>query len=105
MLSPYYCKRIMAFLTRNHNLPIEVGRWQNIPANERKCQHCRDLGDEYHYLLICPLFSQERKKYLSKYAYKNPSMVKFIELFQTESKPKLKKLSVFCDLILKHFRR
>ena len=24
------CKRLIAFLTRNHRLPIEIGRWQSI---------------------------------------------------------------------------
>ena len=31
------CKRLIAFLIRNHILPIEIGRWQNIPSHDRKC--------------------------------------------------------------------
>ena len=104
LLTPYSCKKLLAFLTRNHNLPIEIGRWQNIPADERKCQFCQDLGDEYHYLLECPLFLDERKKYISRYIYTNPSMIKLIELIQTEDKLKLKKLSVFCDHIMRYFK-
>ena len=48
----------IAFLTRNHRLTVEVGRWRSIPSNERKCPHCTDdIGDESlydFYLATCP---------------------------------------------------
>ena len=41
------------FRTSNHRLPIETGRWTNIPRNQRTCNLCGDgLGDEYHYIMI-----------------------------------------------------
>ena len=61
------CKRLIAFLTRNHRLPIEIGRWQNIPSHDRKCVFdCNDTGDEYHYLIKCHVFNHERSPYLHK---------------------------------------
>lgn len=38
------------FRTCNHHLPIESGRWLNIPRQDRICPHCnlKDLGDEFH---------------------------------------------------------
>ena len=41
-----FCK----FRTCNHHLPIEKGRWQNIPREHRTCPLCQkqDLGDEFH---------------------------------------------------------
>ena len=41
------CNRLIALLTRNHRLPIETDRWQNIPSYERTCIfNCNDMGDE-----------------------------------------------------------
>ena len=42
--------------TGNHRFPCECGRWQGIDLSERKCPLCnlQEIGDEYHYLLICP---------------------------------------------------
>ena len=44
------------FRTCNHKLPIETGRWINVERNERKCIFCdkNDIGDEFHYILVCP---------------------------------------------------
>lgn len=54
------------FRTANHKLSIETGRWNNVDLPDRKCQLCtkNDLGDEYHYLLRCPYFKNERRVYI-----------------------------------------
>jgi len=103
-LPNYYSKILVSFLTRNHRLPIETGRWQNIPAHERKCPYCNDVGDEYHYTLICPTFNEFRQKYLAKYFYRKPNMPKFIDLFQSQKVKELRKLSLFCSSIMNHFK-
>jgi len=39
-----------------HRLPVESGRYNKIPYNERKCNLCHSpngIGDEYHYLMSC----------------------------------------------------
>ena len=42
------------FRTSNHKLPIETGRWSNIPRNQRICHLCEtEIGDEYHYIMKC----------------------------------------------------
>ena len=53
LIPDYMSKTLLAFRTRNHRLPVEVGRWISMPLNERKCTHCNDLGDEFHYLFKC----------------------------------------------------
>lgn len=53
-------------ITRNHNLPIETGRWKNISSKERKCTNCNVLGKIYHYFMVCPLFNYDRKQYTEK---------------------------------------
>ena len=59
------------YRTAKHRLPIEVGRWGNIPRSERKCYLCDDyvIGDEYHFLFECYFFRNKRCQYLPKYYY------------------------------------
>lgn len=48
--------------TCNHHLPIEKGRWHNIDRNLRiyTCD-CKTIGDEFHYVMECKYFSNDRK--------------------------------------------
>ena len=53
---------LLKFRTSNHNLPVETGRWKNVPFVNRICKLCNnDVGDEFHYLFKCPSFVNERK--------------------------------------------
>jgi hypothetical protein len=37
--------------TCNMKIPIETGRWENIPKEKILCKFCNDgIGDEFHYL-------------------------------------------------------
>ena len=39
----------------NLKIPVETGRWVNIPREERICHLCHnDIGSEYHYIFECP---------------------------------------------------
>ena len=54
----------------SHRLKVESGRWVKpipTPFNERKCAHCSVLEDEFHFVLMCPVYLDLRKKYISKY--------------------------------------
>ena len=83
----------------SHKLLIETGRYSNrrLERNERKCTFCdmNDLEDEYHFVLVCPLYADLRQKYIKKYFYKKPSVHKFIELMSTKNNSILKNLSKF----------
>lgn len=78
----------------SHQLSVEVGRYNNIERNERKCRLCTadDVEDEYHFILVCPRFSDLRKIYIHRYYYRRPSVYKLIELFQSHS------LKCLCNL-------
>ena len=80
----------------SHKLLIETGRYANrsLGRNERKCTIC-DLEDEYHFVLVCPVYADLRKKYMKKYFYKKRSVHKFIELMSTKNNSILKNLSKF----------
>ena len=102
ILSTYQCKKLIAFLTRNHRLPVEVGRWRSIPSNERKCTHCTDdIGDEFHYLFQCTIFQEDRRKYLKTHLYTRPNTLKLQQILSSENTQELKKLSIFVEKIMK----
>ena len=92
------------FRTSNHKLPIEVGRWEGVPLNERKCLHCNtDIGDEFHYLFKCSHFTNERTLYLKPYFYRRPNILKLKELYSSSNRKTLINLAKFVELIMKTF--
>ena len=82
-VSKSYYSQIIKYRTGNHQLPVETGRWDDIPLNKRKCKICTtdDIGDEYHYLFTCDFFKSDRKMYLKPYFYVKPNIRKNRELF------------------------
>ena len=93
------------FRTCNHRFPVEVGRWDDTDLDSRKCELClkNDIGDNFHYLLICPAFENHRKRFISPYFYIRPNVIKYKELLNITSEPKLKKLSMFMKILINHF--
>ncbi|MEW8548382.1 MAG: reverse transcriptase family protein, partial [Candidatus Thiodiazotropha sp.] len=94
------------FRSSNHKLPIEKGRWENIDHADRKCNLCQknDIGDEFHYLLVCPFFKRERSQAVDYYFYRNPNIIKFKELLNIKSEAKLSRLSTFMGIIMNVFK-
>ena len=72
----------------------EVGRYNKIERNERKCRLCSldDVEDEYHFILVCPRFNDLRQIYIRRYYHRRPSVYKLIELFQSHN------LNCLCNL-------
>lgn len=100
LLSKGLCKVLLRFRTRNHKLPVETGRWNSIPLQERKCTFCtEDLGDEYHYIMTCRQFKAQRFKYINKYFYQNPNILKFKQLMNSENITELNNLCYFIQEI------
>ena len=93
-------KYLLKFRTLNHKLPVEKGRWRNIPRTERKCHLClNDIGDEYHYLMVCTSLKPIRKKYLAPYFCKRPNTFKFEKLMKSKNPTVLRKLCLFIKYI------
>ena len=92
---------LTAFRTRNHRLPIEVRRWSSIPIEERKCTLCNDgVGDEFHYILECKHFNEQRRKHINAYYIHNPNTLKFHSLMNDSSRNNMFRLCQFIELIL-----
>ena len=82
------------FRTTNHRLPIELGRWQNIERNNRLCLLCdtNPIGDEFHYILQCPHFEQNRKNLIPSYFRNRPNVLNFKNIMTVAKKSDLLKL-------------
>ena len=50
---------ITRFRLGSHKLPIETGRWNRTPREQRFCTACNVLGDEEHVLFNCSLVNRE----------------------------------------------
>ena len=87
----------MLWRLSSHNLHIETGRYSNkpTPKDGRICRYCDSIStyaleDEFHFVMVCLLYSGERNKLLIKikerYPYiKNLSLEnKFIWLMSQE---------------------
>ncbi|MEW8152430.1 MAG: reverse transcriptase family protein [Candidatus Thiodiazotropha endolucinida] len=105
LLQPKHFIPLVKFRTGNHYFPIETKRWEGIPLNQRRCTlcNCNDIADEFHYLINCSYFSTQRQKYIQRYYYIRPNILKYKELLALTSTIKLKKLCVFIKILLNHF--
>ena len=87
--STEHMKALARLLTSSHRLRVETGRWDRPTPTfytERKCLICNrnDIEDEFHFTLICPAYDTLRKKYLSKYFWFRPNMIKFQALMNSD---------------------
>ena len=66
MKIPKFRNVLAIFRLSSHELNVEQGRYGNIQRNERKCSFCNldEVEDEYHFILVCPLYNNLRKTYL-----------------------------------------
>ena len=97
--------KLAKFRTTNNLLPVNTLRFDNIPRNERKCEKCQmeEIGDEFHYIFICPYFAVKRRACLPKYFQRRPNAIKFNELFNSKKKTLLK-LVHFVEFMLQELR-
>ena len=92
------------YRTGAHNLPITDRRYNGIGL-QHICPLCfHDVGDEFHYLFVCPALHQYRKIYLERYFYHRPNAIKYQELFSSNYKIQLVKLTKFIKIIIYVFR-
>lgn len=91
------------FRLSSHRLEIERGRYLNIPRMERKCKFCSQntLENEYHFLLICPLYKDLRKKFLKPFYCSWPTLNKFDSLMSTTNKTELINLAKYVYFSMK----
>ena len=96
MLEPYlvnikeneYKRALTRFRVSSHDLEIEKGRYDNVQPEHRICKLCNGgkIENEYHFLLVCPVYIDIRRTYLNPYYCRWPTMNKFKNLTTSENK-------------------
>ena len=96
-LQPTIQKAICKLRISSHYLAIESGRYNNTPRPQRMCTVCNsnEIEDEFHFLLICDLYTDIRKTLIKKYYYIKPSVFKLVQLLSTNNVKELRNLGTF----------
>ena len=91
------------FRTTNHQLPIECGRWCNIPREDRFCTLCskNEIGDEFHYSFSCDNSNNQITLYIKEKIRNILNTLKFKEIMTSKNKDDLQKLCRFVAIINK----
>ena len=76
-----------SFRGSSHSLSIETGRHHGIERDNRICPYCDCyVEDEYHFVMICPLYNNIRSNYIRNYFTANPSVEEFCSLMSSNDK-------------------
>ena len=93
---PCHRRALSRLRCSNHSLHIESGRFNNIDVNNRICQLCDtdEIEDEYHFVLVCPLFIDIRNHLPQQYTV-NSSRDKFHSLMSSDKTTTIKSLAFY----------
>ena len=103
-LEDQHTNALLKFRTSNHKLPVEVGRYKNIPREDRLCTNCLKMGDEYHFIFECSKFHRARHKYIDTIYTNRPNMMKYYLLMNTDNKKQLHNLAIFVGIVMNTFK-
>ena len=104
LLEPNLRRTLTKFRSGFHNLPITNRRYDEID-DRNVCPLCQsDVGDEFHYLLVCPSFEYHRNSFLPPYYNRHPNVLKFKELLTSNNKRILIKVTKLVRIIMYVFR-
>ena len=101
-LDKRYSVPLCRFRAGNHKLPITLGRYNNTERQTRLCKICatQEIGDEIHYLIKCPFFTEERRALIKPYYLRGESDERLPELFNTNNRKELQNLSKFVQCVM-----
>ena len=76
------------FRCRSHRLPINNNRFSRDSVNDDLCTLCslKEVGDEFHYLFVCPFFSKERRMYIPTEYFIRPCVYQMGRLFSLDKR-------------------
>ena len=85
------------FRLSSHDLAIESGRYDDTPRSDRLCKFCNlnVVENKYHFLLVCPLCIDIRRKYFNSYFCHWPTLMKIENLLSVKSKRKINNLAKY----------
>ena len=92
-----YSVQLVKFRTTNNKAPVNSLRFTRTIRADRICNKCNyaDIGDEYHYLFVCPFFHTLRQQYIPQHLYNRPNSIKYNTLMTTTDKKTLLNLTKF----------
>ena len=78
-----------------YSLAIETGRHTGTERSMRNCVLCNMnvVESEFHFMLVCPFYSELRNKYLPRYYNHWPTLQKFEDLIAKQSKHSIQQIS------------
>ena len=80
----------------SHQLMIEKGRYTGLDRDQRFCHLCKfEIEDEYHFVLICPLYKELREQLIPDKYFEHPCRHRFNMLMSTENETVLKNLAAY----------
>ena len=92
--------------TSNHKLPVELQSWNILykPRVERYCNVCNlnEVGDEFHFIARCPIFLEDRQKYIPSILQDN-SIRNFISILKSDDIKILRGLAKFLNILFEVF--
>ena len=107
------CQAVTKLRISAHILPVETGRYKNIPYCDRVCRHCdlNEVGDEQHYVTSCrnTMFATSRQDFIDDLYKINHSFIffKLEDLFHyvmaMHDTSIMRRLSEYCYDILSVF--
>ena len=91
----------------SHLFLIERGRWgkKRIQLENRKCSLCNVLEDEFHCLLKCPRYINERQSCLAYELKNSPSMYTFRKFLNSDNIDTQKNLALLCFRVQKEYKQ
>ena len=97
--------QLFKFSTANHLLPIETGRYDGTPLEDRTCTLCNSnaVGSEIRYLFYCSFFNDKREMFLLNNFNRHELNVK--DILNLKSVVKLKHLCQYVNCIMQNFTR
>jgi hypothetical protein len=91
------------FLTSNHNLHIETGRYTRpiTPVENCICSNCnsKSVEDDFHFIMYCPRFENHRRELFSNVLNDNAAMLsaedKFVWILSNKDPSCVRELAKF----------
>ena len=97
---------VTKFRLSSHTLFIERGQLnkpRKIPRNERLCAVCGVIEDEYHCLIDCPRYVNERQYRLIDALIDRPCMNELVNFFNSNNDNPLRNLGMLClNIMIQH---
>ena len=91
----------------SHLFLVERGRWgnQKLDYIDRRCDCCGVVETEFHCLIECPRFNNERMGLIPQWLCVTPNAMKFERFIQCLNASESWKFGVLCMKVMKEYRR